>query len=155
MSDPVLIAYDGSDDAKEAVRRAAGLFAGRRAVVLSVWESARGLTGGARVALPAAVVNEAMAALDDAARTEAEELAKEGARLASDAGLGAEPATAQARANVWSTIVAEAKRRDAVAVVVGSRGRSPVKAAILGSVSSGVTSNSPVPVLVVRGKGSP
>ena len=155
MSDPVLIAYDGSDDAREAVRRAADLFAGRRAVVLSVWESAHGLAGSATVALPAAVVNEAMTALDDAARAEAEKLAKEGAQHASDAGVDAEPATAQAAANVWSTIVAEAKRRDAVAVVVGSRGRSPVKAAILGSVSSGVTSNSQVPVLVVRGTGAP
>jgi nucleotide-binding universal stress UspA family protein len=95
MSGSVLIAYDGSDDAKEAVRRA-------------------------------------------------------GARLASEAGLAAAPATAMAATNVWSTVLAEAKRHDAIAVVGGSRGRSPIKAAMLGSVSNGVASNSPVPVLVVR-----
>jgi hypothetical protein len=35
---PVLIAYDGSDVSRAAVRRAAELFGGRPAVVATVWE---------------------------------------------------------------------------------------------------------------------
>jgi nucleotide-binding universal stress UspA family protein len=35
---PILVCYDGSDDAKRAVERAGELFAGRRTLVLHVWE---------------------------------------------------------------------------------------------------------------------
>ena len=35
---PVLIAYDGSDPAKQAISAAAELFAGRSAYVVTVWE---------------------------------------------------------------------------------------------------------------------
>ncbi|HET8528184.1 MAG TPA: universal stress protein [Gaiellaceae bacterium] len=42
-----------------------------------------------------------------------------------------------------------AESRGAALVVVGSRGRSPVRAALLGSVSGAVVARSPVPVLVV------
>ena len=42
MSDPkLLVCYDGSDDAKQAIDRAARLFPGRAAVVLHVWEPLR------------------------------------------------------------------------------------------------------------------
>jgi nucleotide-binding universal stress UspA family protein len=150
MSGLVLIAYDGSADAQAAVRQAGELFAGRTAVVLTVWESASGLTGGARVALPGEVVREAMVALDDAAKQEAEKTAAEGAALACDGGLNATALQAKAVHNVWTTILAEADRQDAAVVVVGSRGRSGIKAAILGSVSGALSANSRLPVLVVR-----
>jgi nucleotide-binding universal stress UspA family protein len=150
MRDAILIAYDGSDDAKAAVRQAGELFAGRGAVVLNVWESADGLAGSARIALPGSVVREALAALDDAAREEAEAIAAEGAALARDGGLAAVSAAAKAEAGVSSAILAQAERHQAAAIVLGSRGRSPVKAAILGSVSSAVTARSVRPVLVVR-----
>jgi nucleotide-binding universal stress UspA family protein len=150
MAGPILIAYDGSDDARAAVRSAAELFAGREAFVVTVWESAAGLAGGARAALPAAVVQEAMAALDDAAREEAEAIAAEGAELARGSGAEAKPLAAKASHNVWSTLIGEAERHDAAVLVVGSRGRSPVKAALLGSVSSAATAQSKRPVLVVR-----
>src|SRR4051812_42597595 len=38
MAKPVLIAYDGSTDARAALVYASGLLSGRQAVVLSVWE---------------------------------------------------------------------------------------------------------------------
>ena len=37
---PILIAYDGSDSARDCVSEAAKLFGSRRAVVVTVWESA-------------------------------------------------------------------------------------------------------------------
>jgi nucleotide-binding universal stress UspA family protein len=150
-SGPILIAYDGSPDAQSALRRAGDLFAGRTAVVLTVWHSVAETSKGAYAALPAAVVGEAVETLDAAAREDAEKTAADGARVASEGGLDAKPAAARAHGNVWSTIVAEADRLDAAAVVVGARGLSGVKAAILGSVSRAISTGANRPVLVVPG----
>jgi len=38
MPDPLLIAYDGSEDAKHAIRSAAGLLAVKNALVVTVWQ---------------------------------------------------------------------------------------------------------------------
>jgi nucleotide-binding universal stress UspA family protein len=150
MNGTLLISYDGSEDARAAVREAGKLFPGRTAEVLTVWQSARGLAGGARAALPGAVVQEAMAALDEAAFEDAATTAAEGAALAREHGLDAAGITARAESNVWSTVLREAGAREAAVIVVGSRGRSGMKASILGSVSAAVTANSPLPVLVAR-----
>jgi nucleotide-binding universal stress UspA family protein len=147
---PVLIAYDGSDDARAAVDRATELFPERAAIVLTVWESAVGLADAARVALPGAVVEEAMVALDAAAETDAESTAAEGAGLVRAKGCHATAISARSAGNVASTILAEADRVGAAVVMAGTRGRSAVKAALLGSVSAGLTARSRRPVLVVR-----
>jgi nucleotide-binding universal stress UspA family protein len=47
------------------------------------------------------------------------------------------------------TILGEAERFDAELIVVGSHGHGPLFDALVGSVSSGILRNSPVPVLVV------
>jgi nucleotide-binding universal stress UspA family protein len=57
----------------------------------------------------------------------------------------------KAEINVWSTILDEADRLDAAVVVVGARGPSPVKAALLGSVSRAVGTHSDRPVLLAHG----
>jgi nucleotide-binding universal stress UspA family protein len=49
------------------------------------------------------------------------------------------------------TIVALADSKDADLIVVGSRGRGPITAALLGSVSRGVLREAKRPVLVVKG----
>jgi nucleotide-binding universal stress UspA family protein len=150
MSDTILIAYDGSEDARAAVQEAGRLFKGHDAQVLTVWESARGLAGGARAVLPGAVVQDAMAALDEAALEEAVRTAAEGAVLGKESGLHAVGRAAKAGRNTWSTIVAEAELQEAAVLVVGTRGRSPLKAAVLGSVSSAAAASCLRPVLVVR-----
>lgn len=152
MPNPVLIAYDGSEDAQAAVRRVAELFPTRTALVLTLWESPTGLAGAARAALPGTVVEEAMTALDTAALKDAETAAAEGAALARESGVYATAMAAKSVHNISSTILAEADRVDAAVVVSGSRGRSAVKAAVLGSVSAALTANSRRPVLVARAR---
>ncbi len=49
---------------------------------------------------------------------------------------------------VWRAIAALADERGAAAIAVGSRGRGAMKAAVLGSVSSGLVHNARRPVLV-------
>jgi nucleotide-binding universal stress UspA family protein len=52
--------------------------------------------------------------------------------------------------NTWSTILDVAEERDAALVVLGSRGLSGVKSALLGTVSTPVLHHCSRPVLIVH-----
>ena len=148
-SGTVLIAYDGSEDAAVAIRRAGPLHAPRRAVVVRVWDSLaalllhtdiRGLTGSMRAAADE---------LDEVDRRDAERVAAEGAELAREAGFDAEAHALQGKPKAWPTLLAKADAIDAAVLVIGSRGQGAVKSALLGSVSSGLLHHARRPVLVV------
>jgi nucleotide-binding universal stress UspA family protein len=145
---PMILCYDGSEDARHAIRRAGGLFAGRRALVVTVWQptAAPGALGFAGET--AGMVD--LFELDRAAAEAGDRVAEEGARLARDAGLRAEPVAVQAAGPVWKTIVDLADRDDAATIVMGSRGRAGLRAMLLGSVSSSVVHHADRPTLVVR-----
>jgi nucleotide-binding universal stress UspA family protein len=146
---PIVIGYDGSENAKAAVREAARLFPGRPAIVVSAWRSIAEVVPAALIAIPAEVAHDAQVKMDSAARDEAQALADSGAELATEAGLDARGVAVEARGALWPAIVAAADDNDAAAVVVGSRGLSRIKSALLGSVSAGVLHHSRRPVLVV------
>jgi len=147
---PLLIAYDGSEHAHAAVASAARLFPGRAAVVVTAWRSVKDVVPASLVALPASVAHEAQLKMDEAARNEAQGLADAGAVLARDGGLDARAQAIEAAGAIWPAIVRAAEEVGAEAVIVGSHGRSPMRSAILGSVSAGVVNHSERPVLVVR-----
>jgi nucleotide-binding universal stress UspA family protein len=123
---PILVCYDRSPGAHRAIETAAALFPSRAAVVLHVWSPVAVIAhayGGA-VRLPSYD--------DEVLRAAAQELAEEGARVATVAGL-----------------VAAADRHDAGVIVLGARGLSKFKSFLLGSVSNGVAQNARRPVLIV------
>jgi nucleotide-binding universal stress UspA family protein len=145
---PILIAYDGSGDAKAAIESAGALFPGRRAVVLSAWHSLAASAPASLLAIPAAVAAKAYADLDNEAERQAVAQAEQGAAEARAAGLDARGRGELCIGQVWTAIVNAAEEEDAAAIVVGSRGRSGVTAAVMGSVSSGVAHHASRPVVV-------
>jgi nucleotide-binding universal stress UspA family protein len=148
---PVLLAYDGSDNAKAAIERAGAVLQHGPAVVATAWTTFEGAAPAALLALPGNMVREGAHALDDAGREAAEELAAEGAELARAAGFDAEPRAVRCSGPFFAGLLEAAHELDARAIVAGSRGRSSLRAAVLGSVSTGLLHHTHRPVLVVRG----
>ena len=120
---PLLLCYDGSDDAAHAIERAGALFAGRHALVVTVCPPT-GPQLGSRVA-------------------------DEGVLIAREAGMDAERAAVEATGPVWRTILEIADRHDAATIVMGSRGLTGVRSMLLGSVSSAVVHHAARPALVI------
>jgi nucleotide-binding universal stress UspA family protein len=148
---PVLIAYDGSDQAKGAIVEVGRVLgAGRRAVVLTVRGPIEhfefvGL-GGATTLDPATV-----SAMQDSAHNEATAVAEEGAELAREAGFEAE-ARVEVGSSPWQEIVAVGDDLDADVIAIGSRGRTGLPKVLLGSVASAVAQHSRRSVLIVHPK---
>jgi len=142
---PLLLCYDGSDAAARAVERAGALFPGRYALVVTVWKPTVNVSTigrlGARDSMGTFVED------DRAAAVRAGRVADEGARLACEVGLNAEPAAVEG-ASPWAAILEMADRHDAT-IVMGSRGLSGMRSKLLGSVSSAVVHHTARPTLLV------
>jgi nucleotide-binding universal stress UspA family protein len=143
---PMLLCYDGSDDAERAIELAGALFEPQVAAVLNVWESwaaqvpaLAGLSG---------TVGGMAHELDAIADEQSTERTSAGVNLAEQAGFEVSGLSERATGPVWSNILEIAAERACSAIVVGSRGLTGISAA-LGSVSNGVVHHSRRPVLVV------
>lgn len=152
---PAIVAYDGSAEAQEAVRAAAGLLGHRKLIVVSVWEpglalmmSSTGDPAGMGYAPPPDPAT--MAAMDEAQHDHATQAAAAGVELARSLGATAEPHPVPDEVNVPSTIAHLAEQIDAAAIVIGSRGLGRVKASLLGSTSHELLRATHRPVVVVR-----
>jgi nucleotide-binding universal stress UspA family protein len=147
---PVLIGYDGSEQADAAIDAAGRLLNGREALVQTVWCSCRDVAAGGVAGAPAGVVVEAVEKLDTQARQRAQQTAERGAELAAAKDLDARGEAVRATGNVWSTLLQTAREKQPAAIVVGSHGRSGVGSAFMGSVSRALVHHAHAPVLVVR-----
>jgi nucleotide-binding universal stress UspA family protein len=143
----ILVAYDGSNEARHAVTTAGPLLGGP-AVVLHVVMLDQMLA-------PAVAPGIALPAADMGTETELEErgraVAREGAELAQSVGFDAEPFIRRGTGvrGVWETILDVAEDRGAEAIVVGRRGVSRLESVLMGSVSNGLVHHAKLPVLVV------
>jgi nucleotide-binding universal stress UspA family protein len=119
-------------------------------VVATAWTSFEDAAPAALLALPGDMVREGTQTLDEANLEEAEELAAEGAELARAAGFEVESRGVRSKGPFFAALVQLAEELDASVIVAGSRGRSALRAAVLGSVSTGLLHHTHRPVLVVR-----
>ena len=151
----VLLAYDGSPPAAEAVRYAAEVLGRRPAIVVTVWEEGLASTpvlpsvefGMA----PGPVDVETALEVDEAVHHHAEHVAAEGAAHAREAGFEPTEAVAVAdEANVAETLVHVAAQRGAEIIVLATgHAAGGLRARLLGSTVHAVLRHATVPVLVV------
>jgi len=153
---PVIIAFDGSQAAKESVERAAGLLgSGREALILTVWEpglltaAVAPIPGGLGAPVPPPDI-EQVQDLDKSEERHAERIAAEGADLANSHGLKAESLVARDETSVATTILRIAEERDASAIVIGSRRHSAIASVLLGSTTEAVLHKTNRPLVVIR-----
>jgi nucleotide-binding universal stress UspA family protein len=141
----ILIAYDGSDYAKDAIKAAGEqLRDGRKAIVLTVWQpyAATGFAGSAPIPVE----------IDDETKKEAQGVADEGAGLAREAGFDAEGIVERGDP-IWQRVVELADEHDVDVVVIGSHGRTGIPRVLLGSVAGTVASHTDRAVLIVHRRG--
>lgn len=146
MSTPhLLIAYDGSPNARSAVQTVANLFPGATAVLLYARQPLEGFAAH----LEGHPALEELQGLDAAALDVSEKIAADGARRARDLGLAAEPMISSTMATPSEAIVEAAEKLDVDLIILGSRGRRGLKATLLGSTSASVLHHATRPTLVI------
>jgi len=145
MFSKILVPFDGSTSAEEAVRKAVELAAltGAEMVLLTVYRHHSMLESSFSMVRHSDPGN-----MDDVLRKHAQEVAEHGKFIAQEA--GAEKVRAFIKNGPPArTIVAWAKEKEVDLIVLGSRGLGSVEGYLLGSVSHKVTGLAKCPVLVV------
>jgi nucleotide-binding universal stress UspA family protein len=145
---PLLLCYDGSEDARHAIAHAGRLLGGRDALVVTVWQPTSVLGSSASAGATDATLQ--FVEVDRATADLGERVARDGVRMAEQAGLHAKPVAVEATGPVWRTIVAIADRHDAATIVMGSHGLTGLRPMLLGSVSSAILHHADRPTLIIR-----
>ncbi len=151
----VIVAYDGSPAARQAIVDAAKLLGSCHILVATVWEEGLAYAGPVMTSdalmVPAPVDPDFARTLDRAEHEDAERIAHDGAALARSLGLDAEPLALPDEGSVPGTLLSLAQEREATGIVVGSRGLHGIRARLEGSTSKGLLKHAPCPVIVVHG----
>jgi nucleotide-binding universal stress UspA family protein len=143
--DAIVFAYDGSGQAKAAIRAAARqLGPDRDAIVVTVWEPL--------ASHPLGEPGTAGPEIEADIAANARKLADEGTRLARSVGFRASSHVVSG-SPVWHALIDFAGDHAAGMLVLGSHGRTGIRRVLLGSVSSGVVTHADRPVLVVHPPG--
>lgn len=145
----ILIAFDGSPDARAAVEKAAELFPDQPATVVSVWQPFLDVMARTSIGFGMIPSIPDPDEIDAASRKAAEQTAADGAELATEHGLSAQPRTCSYVTSTGRAILSEAAEVGADAIVMGSRGLTRVKSLLLGSVSHEVLQHADRTVVVV------
>ncbi|SDO54517.1 universal stress protein [Geodermatophilus sp. DSM 45219] len=144
----VLVGYDGSPSAVNAIEAAATLLPAATASILHLWEPPFTSPELRHRVFDRAANPEALGRLiETEGHAEAERMARTGVKLAQAAGWDAEPLVKRTFGGDGYQFARTAEELGAELMVVGSRGISGMRA--MGSVSELVVHVSPIPVLVV------
>ncbi|HYA45848.1 MAG TPA: universal stress protein [Acidimicrobiales bacterium] len=144
---PVLFCYDGSEGSRGAMRAAGELIEPSvEAVVLTVWEpiAVRLAHGGAFAS--GFIPKESD--IDEQEESFARAASKDGAERAVEHGYKASAVTKESTEGIARAILAVADEISARLIVCGQRGRGPLGAALLGSVSHALAAHARRPVLI-------
>lgn len=148
MISKILVATDGSKTAWKSVQYAVELAkqTGATLIVLTVIDRSFFLTQS----IPAlAAPTQLIEPIEDYLRQTAEAHVKEAEKLCKKKGVQSE--TVIRSGHPVDEIIKEAEKSKVDLIVMGSRGRSAIKAAVLGSVTYGVINkDTKIPILVVR-----
>lgn len=148
---PILLCFDGSSDAENAILGAGALLGQRPAVVITVaeplalWEPEDPAT---ILEAPIGMLLSKMLQFEEIILEVAQEQVSRGVELARAAGFEAQGQVGQGKP--WKAICEVADQIDAEAIVLGARGLSRVESALLGSVSATVSSHAGRPVLIIH-----
>jgi nucleotide-binding universal stress UspA family protein len=145
---PLLLCYDGSEDAKHAIEHAGRLLGGRDALVVTVWQPTPALGSSASAGATDGTFD--FVELDRAAADLGERVARDGVRIAQQAGLHAKPVAVEATGPVWKTIVEIADRHDAAIIAMGSRGLTGLRPMFQENVSTAIVHHADRPTLIIR-----
>jgi nucleotide-binding universal stress UspA family protein len=142
---PVIVSYDGSSTAIEALDFTAAVLPGARVLIVSVWRriTEEAIASGG-LAPPAGDPAEANAQ----ALRAATQAARDGAARAKTAGLEGEPLVLETTTPVWKAIEEVAYAEDALLIVCGTK-RSGIKTVLPGDLANALVQHASRAVLVV------
>ncbi|MBN9645224.1 universal stress protein [Corynebacterium mendelii] len=153
QSTTVLIAYDGSEEARRGLEYAVALFTGSSLEVVTAYESISRQAMKTAGAPGVAVVDLTEdAASEDPAYTEAMATCREGAEIIKQLGADCGAHLVETTTSIWSAIVDAAFDLGADVIVTGTRATGGVKGFLQSSTSETVLHNSGLPVLIVPPK---
>lgn len=148
----MLIAFDGSAEARRAFEYAAALLRPSTALVLTAWEplhrqAARAAGGAGMMQHDFSVAVEPTD--EDPAYARALEISHEGVELAESLGLHAQAHLVESATTTWSALVDAAQQLKPDVVVTGTRAITGVRSWFTSSTSENLVNNVGLPVFIV------